>query len=453
MKTLVVHPRRACMRPRSRMSASGRIVLLLCAALVFGLQGMNAQSNRERRLILNDYVSPEELISMSKSLPFDKAVSLFTDFSKKYLNKIIVDPTNNKKEIGVDIENMYWLQAFETVLRANSLWYEEKEEYFQIFNSMDSTKALASAGGGGGGSAAASRDSSSKAMFLARDIKISTVFFSIDISKTLNTGVNWNFKDSSATTGSVYGGQFKSNLESPDQQSSASGGSSGGSSGQTTLPDAFIARIMPKLNFGNITGFVSFLEGNGLGDVISNPQIIVSSGKKGQIQIGTDIFVTTKDFAGNTIQQQIATGIIVQVTPTVYEVKGVRFISLAAHVENSKQDAGNIDKSSIDTYLMLNDGEEALLGGLYSTTETSTRAGIPFLRDLPWYVFGLRYIFGSEVKADTRNELIILLKAEVVPTIEERLADKMKNNENIIERTEKQMQDENAKHKPKTKIE
>ena len=159
---------------------------MLCAALVIGLQCTNAQNNRERRLILNDYVSPEELISMSKTLPFDKAVSLFTDFSKKYLNKIIVDPANNKKEIGVDIENMYWLQAFETVLRANSLWYEEKEEYFQIINPQDSTKALAAGGGatGGGGF----RDSSSRAMLLARDIKISTVFFSIDVTKSLNTG-------------------------------------------------------------------------------------------------------------------------------------------------------------------------------------------------------------------------------------------------------------------------
>ncbi len=448
MKTLATHPRRAGMRARNELSVFGRYFLLLCAALMVGLQCVNAQNNRERRLILNDYVSPEELISMSKSLPFDKAVSLFTDFSKKYLNKIIVDPMNNKKEIGVDIENMYWLQAFETVLRANSLWYEEKEEYFQITPSLqDSTRAMASSGGT---NAAGAKDSSSKAMFLARDIKISTVFFSIDVSKTLNTGINWTFKDST-NNGSVYGGQLKSNLENPDQQAATAASGSAGSGTQTTLPDAFIARIIPKLNFGNLTGFVSFLEGNGLGEVISSPQIIVSSGKKGQIQIGTDIFVTTKDFAGNTIQQQIATGLIVQVTPTLYEVKGVRFISLAAHVENSKQDAGNIDKSSIDTYLMLNDGEETVIGGLYSTTETSTRAGVPFLRDLPWYVFGLRYIFGSEVKASAKAELIILLKAEIVPTIEERLADKLKNNENLIERTEKQMQEESAKIKPKRK--
>ncbi|MGA7162310.1 MAG: type II and III secretion system protein [Bacteroidota bacterium] len=451
MKTLAIHSRRTVLPSRSEAPAFGRNILLLCAALILGMQCVSAQNNRERRLILNDYVSPEELISMSKTLPFDKAVSLFTDFSKKYLNKIIVDPTNNKKEIGVDIENMYWLQAFETVLRANSLWYEEKEEYFQIINPQDSTKALAAGGGGGGAmSGAGFRDSSSKAMLLSRDIKISTVFFSVDVSKTLNTGINWTFKDSNSTNGSVYGGQLKSNLENPDQQASTSGsGSSGGSSGQTTLPDAFIARIIPKLNFGNLTGFISFLEGNGIGDVISNPQVTVSSGKKGQIQIGTDIFVTTKDFAGNTIQQQIATGIIVQVTPTLYELRGVRFISLAIHVENSKQDAGNIDKSSIDTYLVLNDGEETVLGGLYSTTKTSSRAGVPFLKDLPWYVFGLRYIFGSEVSADTKDELIILLKADVVPTIEERLADKLKNNEDLIEKTQKQMEEDNAKRMPK----
>jgi type IV pilus assembly protein PilQ len=417
---------------------------------------MSAQNNRERRLILNDYVSPEELISISKSLPFDKAVSLFTDFSKKYLNKIIVDPTNNTKEIGVDIENMYWLQAFETVLRANSLWYEEKEEYFQITSSLDSTRAMAA---GGGTSAASSRDSSSKAMFLARDIKISTVFFSVDVTKTLNTGINWNYmkSDTIPTSTATYGAQLQTNLANPLQSTTGTGGGSSGSSGssttQTTTSNNFIATIVPNLSFANLTGFVSFLQGNGLGDVISSPQITVSSGKKGQIQIGTDIFVTTKDFAGNTIQQQIATGLIVQVTPTVYEVKGVRFISLGVHVENSKQDAGNIDKSSIDTYLMLNDGEESVLGGLYSTSVTDTRAGIPFLMDLPWYVFGLRYIFGSDVKAESKTELIVLLKAEVVPTIEERLADKLKKDENLIERTEKQMQDYNAKIKPKHKDE
>jgi type IV pilus assembly protein PilQ len=442
MKILGIHPHRVV------ISTFGRSLLYLCAALIVGSYSVTAQTNRERRLLLNEYVSPEELISMSKTLPFDKSISLFTDFSKKYLNKIIVDPSNTKKEIGVDIENMYWLQAFETVLRANSLWYEEREEYFQITNPADSLKGGAHVGGG----TAPSKDSTTKALLHSRDIKISTVFFSVDVSKTLNTGINWsylNFGDTTAGKTTQFGGQFKSNLEDPTK--AASSGTSGGSSATQTQPDAFLARIVPNIRFSNLTGFVSFLQGNGLGDVISSPQVTVSSGKKGNIQIGTDIFVPQKDFSGNVILNKISTGIIINVTPTLYEEKGIRFINLETHVENSKSNGTNIDKSSIDTYLLLNDGEETVLGGLYSTEENTTRAGIPFLKDLPWYVFGLRYIFGSEVKSDIKKELIVLLKAEVVPTIEERLADKMKKNQNLIEQTRKEFDDDIAKRKPKEK--
>jgi type IV pilus assembly protein PilQ len=437
MKILGIHPRRVT----SSITATG--LLYLCAALIVGSYSATAQSNRERRVLLNDYVSPEELISMSKTLPFDRSMSLFTDFSKKYLNKIIVDPLYNKKEIGVDIENMYWLQAFETVLRANSLWYEEREEYFQITNPADSLTGGVPKGGG----AAAAKDSASKAMLLSRDIKISTVFFSVDVSKTLNTGINWSylyFGDTTAGKATQFGGQFKSNLEDP---TAASGSGSAGAQ----QPNAFLARIVPNVRFSNLTGFISFLQGNGLGDVISSPQIIVSSGKKGNIQIGTDIFVTTRDFAGNTIQQKIATGIIIGVTPILYEDKGVRFINLEIHVENSKQSGSNVDKSSIDTYLLLNDGEETVIGGLYSTEQSTSRSGIPFLKDLPWYIFGLRYIFGSETKTDIKKELIVLLRAEVVPTIEERLADKMKKNENLIEKTRKEFDEDFAKRKPREK--
>jgi type IV pilus assembly protein PilQ len=443
MKILGIHPRRVT------SSISARSLLYLCAALIVGSYSATAQSNRERRLLLNEYVSPEELISMSKTLPFDKSVSLFTDFSKKYLNKIIVDPLNNKKEIGVDIENMYWLQAFETVLRANALWYEEREEYFQITNPADSLKGGVPTGGG----AAVAKDSVSKALLLARDIKISTVFFSVDVSKSLSTGINWNYLyygDTTSGKATQFGGQLASNLQDPTKSTSSSG--SGGSSGSQLQTEGFLGRVIPNIRFSNLTGFVSFLQKNGLGDVISSPQLIVSSGKKGQIQIGSDHYIDTKDFSGNIIKTKVSTGIIVSITPTLYVEKGVRFMNLDTHVENSSFNAdASVTKSSIDTYLLMNDGEETVIGGLYSTNETNARSGIPFLKDLPWYIFGLRYIFGSEVKEEAKSEVIVLLKAEVVPTIEERLADKLKRNENQIEKTRKEFDDDIAKRKPKEK--
>ena len=49
----------------------------------------------------------------------------------------------------------------------------------------------------------------------------------------------------------------------------------------------------------------------------------------------------------------------------------------------------------------------------------------------------------------TKDELVILLKAEVVPTVQERLADKLRNNQNLIEKTRKEYDEDMAKRKPK----
>jgi type IV pilus assembly protein PilQ len=68
------------------------------------------------------------------------------------------------------------------------------------------------------------------------------------------------------------------------------------------------------------------------------------------------------------------------------------------------------------------DGEETILGGLYDNERTTDRVGIPFLKDLPWWVFGIRYLTGSDKEVVTKKELVILIKAELVPTLKERLA-------------------------------
>jgi general secretion pathway protein D len=41
-------------------------------------------------------------------------------------------------------------------------------------------------------------------------------------------------------------------------------------------------------------------------------------------------------------------------------------------------------------------GEETILGGLFVNEEAITRNGIPFLKDLPWWVLGIRYLTGSD---------------------------------------------------------
>jgi general secretion pathway protein D len=81
-----------------------------------------------------------------------------------------------------------------------------------------------------------------------------------------------------------------------------------------------------------------------------------------------------------------------------------------------------IKKSEAQTSILMLDGEETVLGGLYINEDTKRREGIPFLKDLPWWIFGLRYLFGYETNNLIKKELLIVIRADLVPSLEERLA-------------------------------
>jgi type IV pilus assembly protein PilQ len=72
-------------------------------------------------------------------------------------------------------------------------------------------------------------------------------------------------------------------------------------------------------------------------------------------------------------------------------------------------------------------GEEKVIGGLFVNEEINVRQGIPFLKDLPWWFFGIRYLTGYERKQISKKEVIILLQAELVPTLKERVAQRKEN--------------------------
>jgi len=412
------------------------LLLLLTAAA-------GAQSNREKRMYLNEYVSPEELVSISKSLPFDKAMLLFSDFSKKYMNKIIVDVSSNKQPIGVDVENTYWYSAFENILKTNGMWYDEREEFFYVYAVKDSMGKSVSQGGSSAPKAAV--DTTGKMLLQQRDVKISSIFFSVNVQKSLNAGINWNFLygDKSADT-TKFGGQFFGGVKDPNTTTTGGGGAQNTAVG-------FLASFAPKNAFANISALMSFFSSTGLGDVLANPSVTVSSGKPGRIQVGNDIYIDTKDFSGNVIKTAVSSGIIINVKPTVYEEQGIKFIDLEVMAENSSAQAdGSIAKTTASTYSVLFDGEETVIGGLYFTSEEVTRGGIPFLKDLPWWVFGLKYVFGFDQTSEITRELIILIKADIIPTIEERVATAaQRRGINPIEEAQKRNVNEMERLKPK----
>ena len=66
---------------------------------------------------------------------------------------------------------------------------------------------------------------------------------------------------------------------------------------------------------------------------------------------------------------------------------------------------------TVETDLRVKSGDTIVIGGIFTEINTESRAGIPWLRNIP----GLGYLFGAEVTTDDRTELLMFLTPTVVP--------------------------------------
>lgn len=388
------------------------VVLVVTAQLAFG-------QARDARLRSQGYVNPQEIISLDSTMRMDQALLVINELSKQYAGKVIIDLEKRNNPINVYVVNQHWRDALEMILARNGLTYIEEPEFIQIV--QQGAAPMLGAG--------ALAPTEPPPTLEDRDVKISAVFFSTDVSKLQDYGVSWNFFRSKPKEPGLNGylatGIALGDTASPVPPTQRGGGGAGGQT-QQVIPslDRAIGVISspPEFTFANIDLLVKFFGSNNLGEVLTSPEVVVRDGKKGRIQVGRDIFITTRDIAGNTINQLVSTGTIIEVTPTVYTQSDTDFIYLDMTIEQSDAAPGPvINRSQVKTHALLYNGEETIIGGLFTTLDQQVREGVPFLKDLPWWFFGLRYVFGSESTVKTRNELIILLKAELTDQIRDRI--------------------------------
>jgi type IV pilus assembly protein PilQ len=79
------------------------------------------------------------------------------------------------------------------------------------------------------------------------------------------------------------------------------------------------------------------------------------------------------------------------------------------------------------------DGEATTIAGLYRTEETKVRRGIPILKDLPPWFFGLRYLFGYNSNDYLENELIIIVQASLEKTVKQRASEKFATKQTLLD--------------------
>ncbi|HDZ58937.1 MAG TPA: type II and III secretion system protein [Ignavibacteriales bacterium] len=348
---------------------------------------------------------------MAETLPFNQAIELLSKVSESTTGKKIVSTVQRTDPIGVEINSMPYDKALLIIVQYANLMYEEKEDLIVVKSKKKEEE----------------RTADTYASIDQREVKISAVFFEMDVQKSKKLGVDWKVLLSGNQ--SDLSGLMRTEAE--NSKSGGTGGSTGGSGSSTSgLQPEFNLGASTNFNvggfFGQATALFKAFEEDGIGEIIASPSIVVRDKSQGTIQVGSDFSVRTRDFAGNTVEKFFPTGTIIDVTPYIYNEEGINYVLLDITVERSSfstnETTTEIRKTNASTQVVMLDGEETVLGGLFVNEETKTRNGIPFLKDLPWWVFGIRYITGSDATVERKKELIILLKAELIPTLKERFA-------------------------------
>ena len=405
----------------------------LLLGLWSGIANTSSAQDAALRRQIRTYIPPDQLVSFLPSTPFDRFVQFLNPIFQRVTAKQIIDPETRKHPIGISIAGMHFLDALELVLRYNNLQYRETEQFFRIEVAPESNLILGSEAAlvTAGGQGVAPGLLGPPATLMTRQIRINAILFEIDHTVSRDFGLDW----------SVIVGQ---------QQQGGQGGQQGGQAEEQGISifvktdklfDNFDNIIGPDLiNLKDINSFIRLAEVNGLGETIASPSITVQSGKMGSIQVGSDIPVQVRDFSGNAVTQFFKTGIIIDVTPTlitepIADTLGspeLEFIHLKVKVEKSGSRPSTagivIDRNQATTELLLLDGEQTIIGGMYSTDESFTRSGIPILKDLPGWFFGLRYLFGRTQQSETQKELIIVIQATIIEPLLTRSQNPFQNN-------------------------
>ena len=212
-------------------------------------RGGPGMAERRRR----SYTSPQELVSIAPTTSLDKALTAISEISKKFTGKIIVDTEHRTMPINVDIQGMQWKDALEAICRKNDIWFTEYENYIQIGSGggtdPGSRRRAPITTTGAGGATGSVDIVKEPANFRSREVKISTVFFEVNLTKLDEVGIDWTFMKSTSSV---------------DVNSSFLGATQATST-------IFKTEVTPHVSFANLDFIANIFSNYQLGEIMIQP--------------------------------------------------------------------------------------------------------------------------------------------------------------------------------------
>ena len=232
-------------------------------------------------------------------------------------------------------------------------------------------------------------------------------------------------------------------------------GTAFGDGSATSVNSTQIASALPKTVIGVVGDFdpekkrgigllVQALKTDGRTKILSTPSVITLDNEEATLSVGEQVPFPSGSYASTNNSNSVNpfttvnredVGVMLKVKPQISKGNAVR---LEIEQESSKVKAGSTDsqfgatttKSTMQTNVMIQDGELLILGGLIEGQTDNSASKVPFLGDIP--IIG--NLFKSSNKSDSEKVLMMFIRPTIIRTPEDAQALSKSKFEHLITR-------------------
>ena len=255
-------------------------------------------------------------------------------------------------------------------------------------------------------------------------VYIESLIVEVSGANTAEFGFQWQ---------GVIGGKGSSNI--------VIGGTNFGSTGNLLQIDqSQVANGTPTINLGQglniglvknffgtygLAAIANFLQSQANTNIMSTPNLVTLDNEEAKIIVGSNVPFVTGQFTqtGGALTNPFQTierkdvGITLRIKPQIGENGAIRMTifqeasSLAADTAPGTSNAGpTTNKRSIESNVMVDDGQILVLGGLIEDRYTDNKSKVPLLGDIPY----LGSLFRTETRDRKRTNLMVFLRPTVL---------------------------------------
>lgn len=166
---------------------------------------------------------------------------------------------------------------------------------------------------------------------------------------------------------------------------------------------------------GNLVSLeLSALESDGRGKVVSSPRIITADKRKATISQGTEIPYQTQSASGGSTTQFKQAVLSLDVTPQITpDDKVIMDIEIKKDSESGRtagQGIPILDVRNLRTQILVENGETAVLGGIFEQSTSTNVTKVPLLGDIPL----LGNLFKKTQRIENKTELLIFITPRII---------------------------------------